>query len=303
MPESNAKLVQFPAGKQSIKLPAQIVYGDIIVRVNIGDRGLDFILDSGSSGIAIDSDVARQLGLTRFGESVETTAGSYIQTRAIVPDMRIGDIHLTNVMVDSLPFQSQENFSTKAVGLLGYDFIANAVLKIDYDHGTVEASLPDLFIPPAEGVACPAALDDGVPFIPVQIGNSTGDHFILDTGASDGVVFSTFADTHPDDLKDQGRGREISSWVPFVYSQGVGGLITMKTLEVQSLTVGALTFKDWLIFRTVANHAFEGEDTDGLIGYDFLKFFDVYLDYRQNMVYLVPNGLAKRNAGGHMAGE
>ena len=152
-------------------------------------------------------------------------------------------------------------------------------------------------------VALPAALDDGVPFISATVGNSTGDHFILDTGATDGVVFSTFVQAHPSDIQDQGRGREIDSWVPFVTAQGVGGLITEKEFEVKSFSIGQITFQDWLIFRTVASHAFEGEDTDGLVGYDFLKFFDVYLDYRHNMIFLAPNANAKGNSGRNIPGE
>jgi hypothetical protein len=36
--------------------------------------------------------------------------------------------------------------------------------------------------------------------------------------------------------------------------------------------------------------AFEGEDLDGLIGASALRMFDVYLDYANSRVVLVPNG-------------
>ncbi len=303
IPQSNNNLVQFPAGARTVRLPVKFMDDDIVIRVTINGRGLDFILDSGSSGIAIDSDIANQLGLQRFGESMQTTAGSYIQTNAIIPDLGIGDIHLKNVIVDSLPFNEQEDLNTKVVGLLGYDFIANAALKIDYWNSTVDAMLPYLFVPPAEGWSLPATFDDGVPFIPVQIGNSTGDHFVLDTGATDGVIFSTFSVQHPDDLKDQGRGREISRWLPLVYAEGVGGTISMKALEVKSLSLGGANFQDWVVFQTVGARAFEGEDMDGLIGADFLRFFDVYLNYQQSQIILAPNQLFRKNAGGKMPGE
>jgi hypothetical protein len=64
------------------------------------------------------------------------------------------------------------NESTKAVGLLGFDFIANVALKVDYFNGSVEASVPNLFVPPADGLALQALLDDGVPFVTAQIGAS-----------------------------------------------------------------------------------------------------------------------------------
>ena len=48
------------------------------------------------------------------------------------------------------------------------------------------------------------------------------------------------------------------------------------------------------MFATPEHHAFEGQDTDGLIGYDFLKFFTVYFDYRDSEIYLQPNAWFNR---------
>jgi len=36
-----------------------------------------------------------------------------------------------------------------------------------------------------------------------------------------------------------------------------------------------------------------GKDEDGLIGYDFLKYFTVHFDYQHNQIFLEPNALAK----------
>ena len=35
--------------------------------------------------------------------------------------------------------------------------------------------------------------------------------------------------------------------------------------------------------------AFESDDEDGLIGQDFLRNFEVYLDYPHSRIWLVPN--------------
>ncbi|MGI8737882.1 MAG: hypothetical protein ACR2KS_11495 [Candidatus Eremiobacter antarcticus] len=49
-----------------------------------------------------------------------------------------------------------------------------------------------------------------------------------------------------------------------------------------------------LIFRSTGDRAFEFEDMDGILGYDFLKYFTVYLDYPDSHIYLMPNRLVKR---------
>jgi predicted aspartyl protease len=294
IPQSNPELVQFPAGVRTVKLPAKIIDGDIVVRLTIAGRGLDFILDSGSSGIALDARTTRELGLQTLGQSVRTTAGTYVQSQALIPSLSIGDIRMKNVVVDSLPFSEDEAMGTKAVGLLGYDFIANAVLAVDYEHGSVEATVPGSFVPPADAFAVDALLDDGVPIVSVQVGEATGNHFIVDTGASRGMIFSSFASAHPTDIVDQGLGRQISQDEPFMSFQGVGGNIKIRPVQVKSVHVGGVSFTDWLMFVSTGNRAFEGEDMDGILGYDFLKYFTVYFDYPDSHIYLMPNSLAKR---------
>ncbi|MGI8737881.1 MAG: hypothetical protein DLM53_00405 [Candidatus Eremiobacter antarcticus] len=97
---------------------------------------------------------------------------------------------------------------------------------------------PGSFVPPADAFAVDTVLDDGVPFVSVQVGDATGDHFIIDTGANRGMIFSSFASAHPADIVE-GLGRQISAYVPFTSFQGVGGTIQIRPIQVKSLRVGA----------------------------------------------------------------
>jgi len=99
MPPSRQR-VHFPPGIVDVRLPARIEDGSIIVRLYINGRGLDFALDSGASEIVLDRDVARRLGLATFGQNTETVAGSFSASSAIVPQIRVGDLTLDNVVVD-----------------------------------------------------------------------------------------------------------------------------------------------------------------------------------------------------------
>jgi hypothetical protein len=128
IPMSKAK-VEFPTVAQSVRLPARFSFGDIIIRVTIAGRGLDFALDSGAGSIVIDRDVAKSLGLQTYGESTLSVAGTFEQSTAIVPAMHIGDLTMHDVFVHSLPFHYQRDQKTKIVGLLGYDFLAGIVAK------------------------------------------------------------------------------------------------------------------------------------------------------------------------------
>ena len=61
--QSLRHLVRFPNGVTSLDLPATFGRQHVYVRVTINGRGLDYVLDTGASGISIDMQVARELGL------------------------------------------------------------------------------------------------------------------------------------------------------------------------------------------------------------------------------------------------
>lgn len=294
IPEGGASIVTFPADATAVRLPAHLDEGKVIVRLTINGRGLDFALDSGADGIVLDSEVAKELGIKTFGKSIQTTAGSYEATQAVIPEIGVGPVTMHNTFIDCLPFNQRLGFGTKIVGLLGFDFIANAVVSIDYEHGIVTASPPDTFVAPLAGIELGATLDDGVPYVVAQVGSAVGDHFILDTGSDDVMIFSAFADAHPDDVADEGLGRSINAMLPFLSARGVGGEIPETLTQVASYQFGTVTFDDFLVSRTHGHTAFEGEDQDGLVGYEVLRYFTVTLDYRNGTIYLKPGSYLEK---------
>jgi hypothetical protein len=331
MPQSNDKLVQFPAGVNVVKLPARLTGnttrtrivsvenqshditqpGDmtynysisepldpkLLVALTINGRGYDFYLDSGAGGIFVDSDIVDKLGLKTLGPSVKTKFGNWTRSFAIIPDVRVGDIEMTNVVVHTLPaWHVSPQVGTDVVGLVGYDFIANAVLAIDYEKGTVTATNPFLFVPPNDAIALPATLDEGVPYISVQVGEASSDHFIVDTGSPNCFLFSSFANAHPDDVKDQGAGVAVNhEFLPYYGWTGVSGDLNVHATEVKAMTIAGMPFYDWIMFKDLGEQS-PGDDNAGLIGYDFLKYFTVYLDYPQNQIFLLPNSRMKTKA-------
>ena len=291
VPRSVRNLVEFPNGVSEVRLPARIARGKIIIRVWVQGRGLDFVLDSGSSGIVFDRGVTQLLRLPIFGRSTQTTAGSYEQTSTRVPEIGIGDLRLRNVVATSLPYTLNPAGDVKVVGLLGYDFIAGAALRVDYEHETVDAIRAESGWMPANAIVLPAALDDGVPYVAARLGDVESKHFILDTGASSGVVFSDFARAHKDALADQGLGWELRQTDAFCSARGVGGSLSVLPTQVKSFAIDGHIFDDWVFYVLQSSRAFQGEDEDGLIGYDILRYFTVYLDYANSRVVLQRNGL------------
>jgi hypothetical protein len=132
IPPNRRTLVEFPAGARSVRLPARIAgNGEIVVRVDVAGRGLDMLLDSGSSEILLDSAIARDLGLAPARRSGFSLAGTQAEA-VVVPAMKVGALTLHDVVVHSGPVVYDQSPDVKVVGLLGFDFIAGTALKIDY---------------------------------------------------------------------------------------------------------------------------------------------------------------------------
>ncbi|HEY0614430.1 MAG TPA: aspartyl protease family protein, partial [Candidatus Elarobacter sp.] len=173
---------------------------------------------------------------------------------------------------------------------LGYDFIAGCVVKIDYAKGTVDAIPTGTFQPPPNAVILDATLDDNVPMVAMKINDVVGDHFILDTGADDVVAFTGFAKQHAAALEDHSEKKLVSRYFNVVTASGVGGKLRMRATVLDRMQLGNVLYRDHLVMVMLGGQAdFEGEDADGLVGVSALRAFDVYLDYANSRVVLVPN--------------
>ncbi len=287
IPASRA-LVAFPTGAASVSLPARLERQKFLVRATIGTRGLDLTLDTGdSAGITLDEDVVRALGLRIYGERANTeNAGRAPTGRAIVPELRIGALVMRDVVVTTLPhlaFESPGRF--KSVGLLGYDFFAGAALRIAYAERSVTAIDLATFAGPAEPAAIrvPVRLALGIPLADVTLGDSLGERFAIDTGASGSLlVFDYFARRHPEALAPPAAAKGGTATMG-----GVGGRFEVRNYRLERVRFASTDFRDLAASR-ILGKAYGGT-IDGLLGADFLSGFTVYADYRDALFYFVPH--------------
>jgi hypothetical protein len=149
VPPDRRTLLEFPAGRDEVRLPASVDGGRIHVTVNVDGYPLTFLLDSGASGIFINPKAAQELHLKSYGSAAMTVAGTFAFTRVIAPTVQVGPIAMHDVVMGTIPLDSQESANDRVVGLLGYDFIAGAALRITYggewSSGLVDAIRPSAF--------------------------------------------------------------------------------------------------------------------------------------------------------------
>lgn len=296
MPPARRALVTFPPGVSAVVLPTKFGREHVFVRITVNGRGLDFVLDTGADGITLDNTVARQLGLTAYGTHSAITAGRYTTARTIVPEMRVGQLSMKDVAVQLVPDGANEAYGVKTVGLLGFDFLAELGVTIDYEHERVTAVSEPAYTPPAGAHVIPldVRIGDGSPMLTVAVNGALGERFVLDTGgAGSFMIFDTFARKHPEALHDEGGGDEFARSMSF---EGIGGAIRTQPYQLKKLKIGPIAFIDFVGYRVMNAASYEGDD-DGIIGVDFLKLFTLGLDYANSRVYLVPNGFGRKVMG------
>jgi predicted aspartyl protease len=293
IPNPRRALVTFPAGTASAELPSTFSDGRVYVRVTIGKRGLDFLLDTGASGITIDGSVADELGLPRYARSSTVTVGRYDTARTIVPEMSVGPLDMRDVAVQIIPQGWDEQAGVKVVGLLGFDFLAELGVTIDYEHKRVTVVPGQAFQPPADPYTTPVRVrvGNGSPETAVAVNGVSGDRFILDTG-NPGTFLITdyFARHHPDAFKNQRTEIATEKF------SGIGGYFDAKPYKMSDVRLVNLDFHDWTGYRIIGG-AYESDEDDGLIGSDFLRLFTVVLDYPNSRLYLVPNSDGRKAMG------
>jgi hypothetical protein len=297
IPPNRRTLVEFPAGRNQTKLPAEVVDGRIYVKVEVNGNPLTFVLDTGASGIVLDSQAAKDLKLPSYGSRALTVAGTFASTRVVSPVVRVGDLAMRDVVMLTAPLDAYEG-TTRVDGLLGFDFIASAVLRIDYiDPGSVTAVRPEAFLPPllAKSVL-PIRLNQQVPTIHVGVGDGSTDDMIVDTGAEAPVIFfDRFVQAHLKAMADEG------SAVPFDDTQhtmlGVGGGVHIVPLRIASFRFADLDFRNYVVLRASDANAFNNIADDGLLGGLFLRFYTLYVDYPDRKLYFEPNDNYVRGVG------
>ncbi|HVS46408.1 MAG TPA: pepsin/retropepsin-like aspartic protease family protein [Verrucomicrobiae bacterium] len=275
---ASRSILTFPSA-QPFRLPVRFIDGTIIVRATVNGRGLDFQLDTGSSGMTINPDVAHDLGLTAYDRRSGTIGGSFDESRTIVPDISIGDLHVRNAVFDELPITN--NFpDVKVVGLLGFDFISNAVLAIDFKKQTLTFYPPGSALPSsgAPVTRMPIALDDGVPRVAASFNGIAG-NFLIDTGSVPTILFQHYVQTVPDRWTVNASDYSI---------QYVGGDVVAQELQLKDFSFGPLEFAHIYVLEPESSKG-ELTDYDGIIGQTVLGYYVMYLDYANRQVYLQPN--------------
>jgi predicted aspartyl protease len=265
-------------GSSPVVLPAKFTPGGIVLQAKIGNKGYDFLLDSGASGLFIDPRITHELGLTPFGRASETVGGGDVDMGHVrIAQLSIGPLQMHDVAFTTAPIDIDDG-DARIVGLVGFDFIASAPLELDFKAKTVTLYPRSLFVAnPPKARALQLQLDDGVPRVQASVEDVPG-NFLVDTGAFAMMAYTDYVHKLPMIPRDPDQVRFGT----------VGGEMSAVLLHLTDFRFGGIQFRNADFYEPLRS-TFDMTDYDGIIGRNALSVYKVTFDYRDLMLFLQPN--------------
>ena len=267
----------------------QLTGGIIILQARLDNfpDTLNFVLDTGSSGISLDSTTVDYLGLQpiKTDRTIRGIAGirkvSFLFNRKL---------HFPRLTVDSLNFHINDYsiltqvYGERIDGIIGYSLISRYILRVDYDSMKITFCTNGTIRYPRGGYLLkPSITQLVVQPLRVKDAKTINSRFLYDMGA--GLCMLLSRDFVKDSsLIDKKRKRFIKE------GEGLGGKIDMELTVIKEVKVGPYRFRNVPVF------VFDDETNitqypqlGGILGNDILRRFNAIINYSKGDIYIIPN--------------
>ena len=264
--------------------------GVILVKAGVNDYAdsLNFILDTGSGGLSLDSATVEDLGIP-ITPSEKTIKG--IGGVRKVSFLNNAKLRLPGLIVDNVNFHVNDYgiltsvYGIKIDGIIGYSFFSRYIVNINYDFLQINVFSKGEYSYPRSGFML-YPMFTALPMQSLEFTDSRRfiQRFYLDTGAGLNFLLSESYINDSAVLKKSRKPPVVTQ------AEGVGGKMSMRLTTIKQLKVGPYRFR-WVptfLFRdeyNVTNYPFVG----GLLGNDILRRFNITFNYAKQQVHIVPN--------------
>lgn len=263
--------------------------GVILIKGSINNLpdSLNFILDTGSGGISLDSVTALSLKvpITPSDKTIRGIAG--VRTVSFAYN---NNLKLPGLSVDSLNFHINDYdiltsvYGERIDGIIGYSFFNRYIVKIDYDSMKIHVfSKGSMKYPRGGHLLKPLLVNLLIQSATIGEDVSRFSRFYFDTGA--GLCLLLSQDFVQDSAVISPQRKRVITQV-----EGMGGKKMMELTVVKNFKLGPYKFKK------VPAYVFDDEFNvtsypylGGLIGNDILRRFNTIINYEKRDVYLIPN--------------
>lgn len=279
-----------PPSRELTKVPfTQLTGGIVIMHAKLGnfEDTLNFILDTGSSGISLDSTTADYLKLVPVPSDRTIRGIAGIRKVSFLYNQKL---HFPGLTIDSLNFHINDYgiltavYGEKVDGIIGYSVFSRYIMKIDYDSMKITFCTKGTIRYPRGGYLLKPLINQlAAQTLRVRDERTIVSRFLYDMGA--GVCMLLSKDFIADSsLLD----RKKKKWIK--EGEGLGGKIDMELTVLKEVKIGPYRFRNIPVYifddaNNVTSYPYMG----GLIGNDILRRFNVILNYARSDIYITPN--------------
>ena len=267
----------------------QLSGGIVIVKAQVDDSpdSLNFVFDTGSGGISLDSTTAAalKLSLKMSDKTIRGIAGMRTVEFAYNHTLR-----LPGLVTEHLDFHINDYdlltsvYGIKIDGIIGYSFLRRYIVMSDYDKQLIEVFTPGTIKYPRGGyILKPDFSTLAMQHAMIGDEREINGKVIFDTGA--GLCFLLSKDFVDDSVFIKKKRKYYAT-----QAEGLGGKKQMQITVIKSVKLGPYKF------RKVPIHIFEDDFNvtsypllGGLIGNDIMRRFNVILNYPERSIYIRPN--------------
>jgi hypothetical protein len=280
-----------PPSKLISSFPFKLLTGGVILlkaKVNNYPDSLNFVLDTGSGGISLDSNTVAEfkIPVVESGKTIKGIGGirkvSFLYNAVL---------KLPGLEVDRLNFHVNDYslltsvYGIKIDGIIGYSFFSKFIVNINYDSLLIKVFSIGEYKYPSGG----HILNPMFTALPIQTMRFTDkkkfyNRFYLDTGAGLNFLLSEQYVIDSNVLKKRRKQPLLTQ------AEGVGGRTNMRITIVDEVKLGPYRF------RKVPTYLFKDENNitnypylGGLIGNDLLRRFNATFNYVKQEVHIIPN--------------
>ena len=248
---------------------------------------LNFIFDTGSGGISLDSLTAEYLKLKPIPSDRTIRGIAGIRLVSFVNNLKL---KLGTITIDSLDFHINNYDILTAVygeridGINGYSVLKRFIFKIDYDSLRMDIYTKGTLKYPRGGYL----LKPLIATLPIQSARIKDNktiqaRFLYDLGAGLCMMLST--DFIDDSMLLNKKRKRF-----FKEAEGLGGKIDMQLTVIKELKLGPYRFRNIPVYifkdeYNITSYPFLG----GIIGNDILRRFNCIMNYDKRDFYLTPN--------------
>jgi predicted aspartyl protease len=251
-----------------------------------GVRGR-FILDTGAAGIFLNRSFAGRIHMKPIASSEAHGIGGSTKTEVgRVDTMQIGGNTLSNVVVtansDDL-WNSKDNDGNEMDGLIGYDLFGGAVAYLNLDDQQMTLYDPStMHVDNSGGILLSVDLSTETPVIPMTVNGSVRVNALLDSGdAAEVTISKELTSKYGLKMMIDTSLANITNAVRFV--SGAGGVEREFCGRLDSVSVGPVVYQN-----APACQSPSMERNDAIVGFDFIKHFNIIFDYPHGQMLLIP---------------